>query len=133
MRFRDRFLSFMQGRYGVDQLSKFLSIVGLIVMVVSNITRMQIFYYIGIAMLIYAYVRMFSKNINKRYGENQRYLFYSDKVKNKFSGIKTAFSQRKTHKVFKCPNCSQKIRVPKGKGKIEISCPKCFTKFVRKS
>ncbi len=133
MRFRDRFLRFMQGRYGVDQLSKFLSITGLIIMVFSSFVRSPIINYVGLILLIYSYIRIFSKDISKRYGQNQKYLFYADKVKKNFSGFKTGFSQRKTHRIFKCPNCSQKIRVPKDKGKIEISCPKCFTKFVRKS
>ena len=133
MRLRDRFIHFMQGRYGVDQFSKFLSITAIIILLISSFTRSSLLNLLGMVIFIYAYIRIFSKDINKRYGQNQKYLFYADKVKKNFRGIKTSFSQRKTHKIFKCPNCSQKIRVPKGKGKIEISCPKCFTKFVRKS
>lgn len=133
MRLRDRFYRFMQGRYGVDQLSKFLSFGGLIVIIISNFFGGIILNTIGLLMVIFAYVRMFSKNINKRYAENLKYLQYANRVKSYFNGFKNTFSQRKTHRVFKCPSCKQKIRVPKGKGKIEISCPKCFTKFIRKS
>lgn len=135
MKFRDKFYQFMQGRYGIDQFSQFLSIAGLIVILISNFFgEAEVFInLLGMIIFIYAYVRVFSKDVNKRYGENQKYLYQLDKVKKYFRGIKTSFSQRKTHKVFKCPSCKQKIRVPKGKGNIEISCPKCYTKFVRKS
>ncbi len=133
MRFRDRFYQFMQGRYGVDQFSKFLSFGGIVVIIISNFFGGQILNLLGLLMIIYSYVRMFSKNFNKRYTENQKYLQYTNRARSYFNGFKNTFSQRKTHRVFKCPSCKQKIRVPKGKGKIEISCPKCFTKFVRKS
>lgn len=135
MRFRDRFYRFMQGRYGLDQFSQFLLITGLILIIVSAFSgsRGSVLNLLGLIVIIYAYFRVFSKNVSKRYGENSKYLFYADKVKRKFVGFKASFKQRKTHKVFKCPNCKQKIRVPKGKGKIEISCPKCYTKFIRKS
>ena len=84
-------------------------------------------------MLIYSYVRVFSKNINKRYEQNQKYLYYESKVKKLFSGVKYNLKKRKTHRIFMCPSCKQKIRVPRGKGKIEITCPKCHTTFIRKS
>lgn len=133
MRIREKLYRFMQGRYGVDQLSKFLLIVGIIVMLMSSIFSVPILYYVSLIIVIYAYIRTFSKNINKRYGENQKYLYYAGMVKKRFSGTKTRLTQSKTHRFFKCPSCKQKIRVPKGKGKIEITCPKCHTKFVRKS
>lgn len=133
MKLRDRFIRFMQGRYGPDQFSKFLIITGLIFTILSRITGWFILYTLAFFMLIYSYVRVFSKNINKRYGQNQKYLYYENKVKKFFKNIKNGFKQRKTHRIFVCPSCKQKIRVPKGKGKIEISCPKCHTRFIRKS
>lgn len=134
MRFRDRFYQFMQGRYGVDQFSQFLSLAGLIIILISNfIPYGYILNIFGFVIFIYAYYRVFSRQTDKRYGENQKYLYKTEKVRKYFAGVKNRFQQRKTHKFFKCPNCKQRIRVPKGKGKIEISCPKCHTKFVRKS
>ncbi len=135
MRFRDRIYRFMQGRYGIDQYSQFLSIAGLILIIISNflgIVGLPI-NILGTVMFIYAYVRVFSKKINKRYSQNQKFLSRTEGIRNWFRVIKKRFKQRKTHKFFKCPNCKQKIRVPRGKGKIEITCPKCKTKFVRKS
>ncbi|NMB43977.1 MAG: hypothetical protein GX995_07590 [Clostridiales bacterium] len=133
MGFREKFYQFMQGRYGVDQFSRFLTIAGIILMIISRFFGGFILDTLGFLMVIYAYFRMFSKNINKRYAENQKYLQYSSVFMRTLNGYKNSFSQRKTHRIFKCPSCKQKIRVPKGKGKIEITCPKCLSKFIRKS
>ncbi len=133
MGFREKFYQFIQGRYGVDQFSRFLTIAGIILMIISRFFGGFILDTLGFLMVIYAYFRMFSKNINKRYAENQKYLQYSSVFMRTLNGYKNSFSQRKTHRIFKCPSCKQKIRVPKGKGKIEITCPKCLSKFIRKS
>ena len=76
---------------------------------------------------------MFSKNVSKRYAENQAYLAKSYKIRCFFAKQKDLFRQRKQYHIYKCPGCSQKIRIPRGKGKIEIRCPKCGTKFMKKS
>lgn len=133
MRFRDRIIRFMQGRNGPDQYSRFLLVAGLILAIISRLNKGLILYIVAILLFLYSYIRMFSKNISKRYVENQKYLYYEEKVKKYFKGLGSTFKQRKTHRIFKCPSCKQKIRIPKGKGKIEITCPKCRTKFVRKS
>lgn len=135
MKLRDRFMKFMQGRYGVDQYSRFLVVAGLIATIISRFLGPfgLIINLLGMIMFIFSYVRVFSKDINKRYQQNQQYLNKSKKIRAYFKGFKNSFNQRKTHKIFKCPSCKQKIRVPKGRGKIEIKCPKCHTKFVRKS
>lgn len=130
---REKIARFMQGRYGVDDLSKVLMYVGLIVIVVSMFTNWSIFSIVGWVVLIIVYVRMFSKNHSKCYAQNQKYLQYVNKVKGFFRREKSHMEQRKTHRIFACPSCKQKIRIPKGKGKIEISCPKCHTKFVKRS
>lgn len=130
---KEKLYRFMQGRYGVDQFSKFLTLVGIVLFVLSRFIGGLIFYFLGLGLVIYAYFRMFSKNIAKRYGENQKYLFYKDKVKLFFKKGKTNRQGGKNHRIFKCPSCKQKVRVPKGKGKIEITCPKCRTKFIKRS
>lgn len=84
-------------------------------------------------MVIYAYVRIFSRNISKRYDENQRYLAKTQKIRTWINKQKSLRQQRKIYHIYTCPGCKQKIRVPKGKGKIEIRCPKCGTTFVKKS
>jgi ribosomal protein L37AE/L43A len=76
---------------------------------------------------------MFSKKIYKRSEENQKYLQLEWKVKNAFNKKKNEFKQLKTHHIYKCPTCKQKIRVPRGRGKIAIRCRKCGTEFIKKS
>lgn len=129
---REKFARFMMGRYGVDQFSKFLTVITLVLMILGLFTH-PFLYYLGIVGMIYMYFRMFSKNRVKRSAENQWYLKKSYAVRNWFDKQKRMFKLRKTHRIFKCPTCSQKIKVPKGKGKIEIRCTKCSTKFIKRS
>mgnify|MGYP000175811789 FL=1 len=88
---------------------------------------------VGLAAIIYTYFRMLSRNIQKRYAENQKYLSMTAKIRQWFRKEKNMMEQRKTHHIYTCPSCGQKIRIPRGKGKIEIDCPKCHTKFIKKS
>lgn len=127
---KERFRRFMTGRYGVDGLSKFMMgavFTGLIISLFWNNWVLNLIVWV---LLIWTYFRMFSRNIQKRYQENVK--FYN--LKNKILG-KTgrASSTDKAHKVFLCPDCKQKIRVPKGKGKIAITCPKCRKEFIKRT
>lgn len=134
---REKFIRFMQGRYGVDSFSKFLLGVALIVVLISSLFGQKqigtILYILGIAVFVYSYFRIFSKNISKRYAENQQFMAKTAKVRGFFAQQKDLMQQRKTHHIYSCPGCKQKIRIPRGKGKIEIRCPKCGTTFVKKS
>ena len=134
---KEKFLRFMQGRYGLDQFSKALLIGGLIVVLLSSFfaggRAGSLFYLLGWAAIIYCYFRIFSKNITKRYAENQKYLAKTYKLRSFFYKQKELMKQRKVYHIYKCPGCKQKIRIPKGKGKIEIRCPKCGTTFIKKS
>ena len=136
---RDKFNKFMQGRYGVDELSRFTMGAALVLIILTMFITMfnrnlgSIFDFLGIAAIVYAYFRIFSRNIQKRYAENQAYLAKSYKIRCFFAKQKDLFRQRKQYHIYKCPGCSQKIRIPRGKGKIEICCPKCGTKFIKKS
>lgn len=132
MRLRDRFQQFMTGRYGTDEFSRFLLIVALIFMVLSMFLNGP-FYLLAMVLLIYCYFRMFSRNTYKRYAENEKYLEIKNNITGVFQREKDHASQRKDYRFFKCPNCKQKVRVPKGKGKIKIHCPKCHTDFIKKS
>ena len=130
---KEKFQRFMIGRYGADQLSRAYLITALVLCIVSMFSKTGILYWVGIALLIYAYWRMMSKNISKRYEENQKYLNARYQAAVKWNKTKTRFAERKIYRFYKCPQCSQKVRVPKGKGKICITCPKCRTEFVKKS
>ncbi len=134
---KERFIRFMQGRYGIDQLSKTILVVGLIIVLVSaflgNRPIALILYFIGWFFVIYCYFRAFSRNVSKRYSENQTFLAKTYGIRKFFQKQKNMWQQRKVYHIYTCPSCKQKIRIPKGKGKIEVRCPKCGTTFIKKS
>ena len=122
---KQAFLRFMMGRYGSDKLNMWILGTGVILSLISIfIPILAVNLLLSVAshiLLIWAIFRMFSRNTYKRYQENCRFLAILDRIKDK------------NHKYFRCPKCRQKVRVPKGKGKIMITCPKCKTKFQKKS
>ena len=135
---KEKFIKFMEGRYGVDGFARFTMGVALVCIVASvffrnGSTTGAILNTVGLAAIIYTYFRMLSRNIQKRYAENQKFLGMTAGIRSRFNREKNLMSQRKTHHIYTCPGCCQKIRIPKGKGKIEIVCPKCHTKFIKKS
>ena len=134
---KEKLIRFMQGRYGVESFSKFLLVAGLVVVFASAMftdgAAGGILYILGWLLVIYCYFRMFSKNVTKRYGENQAFLAKTSKIRNFFKAQKSMWKQRKVYHIYKCPDCKQKIRIPKGKGRIEIRCPKCGATFIKKS
>lgn len=132
-RFKERMAVFMQGRYGMDQLGKVLTFGTLFMFLLSMMLHIYTFYIVGMVGLILGYIRMFSRNIGKRYNENQKFLNWRYKMICKISIIKNSIKDRKVNVIFKCPNCHQKIRIPKGKGKISIKCPKCRIEFIKKT
>ena len=133
MKLKDRFIRFMYGRYGVDSFGKFTIWGSLILMLIAGWTHRGILSWLAWAGIIYSYFRMFSKNISKRYAENQKYLKMTAGIRRKLASWKSQLAQRKIYHIYRCPGCKQKIRVPRGRGKIEIRCPKCNTRFVKKS
>lgn len=130
---REKIARFMAGRYGMDSLGRFTMTLTLIFIVLSYFTRNRLVPFLAWAGIILTYYRMFSRNVYKRSAENQQYLTRTAKLRRWVYTQKNIFSQRKTHHIYKCPSCKQKIRIPKGKGRIEIRCPKCNTKFIKNS
>lgn len=125
----------MQGRYGSDKLCNFMLIVAFVLILISMFMGVYGFICsgLGLALIILTYVRMFSRNIQKRYAENQAYLRVYNKVTGFFKREIGYMKQRRTHHIYSCPNCRQKLRVPKGKGNIMITCSKCHTQFRKRS
>ena len=126
----------MAGRYGVDQLGRALSILSCVLALVAIIgskTMLSYLWYPALALLIYDYYRMFSRNIYKRQTENQWYLDHTEKLRRMLNLRRDQFKQRKDYKFFNCPNCNTTVRVPKGKGTLTITCPRCRERFTRKS
>ena len=135
---KEKFMRFMQGRNGVDQFARFTMGVALVAIVLTLFTgtRRGIGAFLdlfGMAAIVYTYFRIFSKNISKRYQENQKYLKMKDKLRARFQKEKRMMSQRKDYHIYSCPGCGQKIRIPRGGfKKVEIECPKCHTKFIKR-
>ena len=129
---REKMMRFMQGRYGNDKLGQAMLVLALICMVLSMF-RIPLVSTVGLVLLILVYYRMFSRQISKRAAENQKYLTLEWKVRAKLQKRKQAVAQNRTHRIFRCPNCRQKIRVPRHRGRIAISCRKCGTEFIKKT
>ena len=124
-RFKQWLQRVMAGRYGTDKLNTWILGAGLILCIVSIFVRIpmvDLALTLGAyALMIWAMARTFSRNTYKRYRENRRFLMLLDRVKDR------------EHRYFDCPKCRQPVRVPRGKGKIMITCPKCKEKFQRKT
>ena len=130
---RDKIYRFMQGRYGTDDFYKFLFWVALIGIVINWFFKSQMLSFAVTLILVYAMYRVLSKNHSARYAENQRYLQATAKFRYWFDQQKKLMEERKYHHIYTCPKCRQKIRIPKGKGKIMIRCPKCHHEFQKRS
>ena len=162
-----RFMNFMRGRYGWDQLGMFLMIASFAIEILGRIFRSSIVYYIGLALFFWMLFRMFSRNISARVAENQKFI----NIRNRFANWRYFRQQKrggrggynggysgqqgntyygdfsKSHEqaarennraskkggtvycYYYCPNCKQQVRVPAGKGKVRITCPRCQHKF----
>ena len=119
------FRSFMTGRYGTDKLglsllgaALALSLLGSFIPVAAVKLALTLAYY---GLMFWALFRMFSRNTYARYEENRKFLRFFDQLKDR------------EHKYYSCPKCRQTVRVPRGKGKIAITCPKCREKFIKKT
>lgn len=121
--------NFFQGRYGIDELYKFLFILFWIIAILSIFIRNPIIYFLEILICVFMFYRLLSRNIYKRQSENMKYLKIRDKVKGKITLQKRKWSERKTHIYRKCPNCKAEIRLPKKKGKHVCTCPRCKKDF----
>lgn len=159
---------FMKGRYGADELTTVMGLLGMILVIIGTLFNLRWLSYIALVIIIVALVRALSKNISARRAENDKFVSWAANVpvlsdlvkkmgnsmpaggytgyapssqggsaKESFDRTKRTASKmwanRKTTKYFKCKNCGQMLSVPKGKGKIRVTCPKCHTKVEMKS
>ena len=116
---------FMAGRYGMDKLNLVILWTGVIASLLSALIRVQpfnlIFWVLSYVLMILSIFRILSRNTYKRYQENRRFLQIFDRLKDR------------QHRYFDCPKCRQTVRVPRGRGKIPITCPRCREKFIKKT
>ena len=129
-KFAEKIRRFFYGRNGFDELAKHTLIASIVVCLIGAFIPLSlvglILSLLSWALMIYAYYRILSKNIYKRVAENKRYV-------GSINMTKTRWQQRKTHRFYRCPECKTWLRVPKGRGKITITCVKCATKFDKRS
>jgi len=141
-RFQENVGTFMYGRNGMDQLSQFLLYLFLFFLIVStilfsvlsrNTISATILQYAAIVLLVLSYSRAFSRNIVKRRNENLQYLKIVYSISNWFRSKRHRLEMLKNYKFFTCPDCKTTLRVPRGKGRINLTCPRCHAKFEGKS
>lgn len=125
--------NFMTGRYGNDQLTIALLILSIIFIFTAQLSGLQIFTYISYIPVLIGFLRIFSKNIEKRRMENYKFNMLISPAYSWFKNKQKHFAKAKTHKFFKCPNCKAGLWVPKGKGSIIVTCTKCKTEFREKT
>ena len=128
-----KFQQFMVGRYGSDQFTLFLTISGIVLSVLSNFKHLRFLYLISLILIFYGVFRTFSKKYDARRKELNWYLRWSETPKAYVKLLMNQIRDRKTHRYYRCANCKTVMRVPKGRGKIEITCPKCRMKVIKKT
>ena len=117
---------YMIGRNGSDDLCRSLTGVSLVIYIISVIADSGLLYYISLAGIMYSLWRSLSRNIAARRQENQKFLGMVELSK-------LRFQNRKEYKYFKCKTCGRNVRIPRGKGKIEVTCPICKTKVIMRT
>ena len=124
--FKYKLMQFMQGRRGIDELGKVLYLGSIVMFLAGILTRIGILYTIALALGIYYFYRAFSRNIYERQRENNKFLSYKKLWK-------LRYDERKVSRIFVCKGCGKYVRVPKGKGKIEITCRACGCKSIHRT
>lgn len=125
--FKSKINNMLKDSYGVDKLTIIQCLFGLLFSF-SKYTLP-----LGLVFVVFGILRIFSKNKYKRYQELAVFENFILKLKQRFYSNKASVEQRKNYKIFKCPNCSQKLRVPRKQGKVTITCKKCGNEFKGKS
>jgi hypothetical protein len=129
----DWFRKFMAGRSGGDQFSVFLFIASMVLTLTGQFSGIEMLVSLSYVPLLFGIYRIFSKDVNKRRLENYKFAMFISPLYGKFKKIQTRRTDQKTHQYFKCTNCKTMMRVPKGKGKIMVTCPKCTTKVLKQT
>ena len=132
-RLRYKTARFMYGRYGNDDLTNFLLILGLILMIISCLPHLGWVYLLSAAVLAWSLMRSFSRKLDRRRRELDRYLRIKKPIVNFFKLRRNKWRDRKTHVYFKCKKCKAVLRVPKGKGSIIVTCTRCKDRIEKKT
>ncbi len=129
MGFKNRFIRFMYGRYGADELYRFLTVLFFALCIVNLFVNSIIIYFISIGVMLFQFLRVFSRNHPARRRENAKYLKIRNAFLSFFKKIKMRFQNRKTSRYRSCPSCKATLKLPKRKGKHSTKCPRCGKEF----
>ena len=132
-RMEEKIRKFLIGRNGPDLLSRDVYTAVLILLVIELFVRSGWLYYAGLIMIGYSMFRVLSRNIYRRQEENRAYRQRKEKAAGRVLLMKRQWKERHTHRYYRCPNCHNMLRVPKGKGRIDIHCPQCGTTFEKRT
>ena len=130
---KNSFRNFMIGRHGSDQLSFALLFAGIVLSLISSITGILIFYYLGLAGYIWSIFRMFSRNNAKRSAENNKYMEIRSNIKSGTSQFFVRMKNMKKYRYFRCPECKSRLRLPRKVGEVTVTCGKCHHQFRQKA
>ena len=133
MNFKEKMKNFMIGRYGQDELGKFILSLTLILLVINLFVKTSALSAVALMLIFYSYYRIFSRDTSARYAENKKFLDTIEPLRRKFFTSKNKYENRKVYKYIECPSCKLEMKVPKGKGKIKVTCKSCGNKFIIKS
>ncbi|MBO6240176.1 MAG: hypothetical protein J6O61_04955 [Butyrivibrio sp.] len=128
-----RMAQFMYGRNGFDNLAKICNGIAILLLVINIFAQSRVVYLLWLAFFAYSCFRVYSRNIPKRYAENQKFMSMTEIPRKRAKLLKLQWRDRSVSRYYICKSCHQQIRVPKGKGKIEIRCPKCGERFIRRT
>lgn len=130
---QQRVRAWLRGRNGADELANFAIVVALILVIVNIFTRTFFLSILALLIMAYAWWRMSSKNVAARSRENRAFVGLLGPLRPWVRNPSAAFAEARAYKHFKCPSCKQRVRVPRGKGKIRVRCPKCQERFEARS
>jgi hypothetical protein len=123
----------MAGRYGYDELSAAVSVAALALLALSCVPKLRLLYFPAVLLCLWLLFRCFSRNLAKRQRERAAYLRFTGRIQARREVRRKAWQERKTHRYYRCKQCRTVLRVPRGKGKIKISCPKCHCEITKKT
>lgn len=126
---QQRLAAWMYGRRGPDDLSIFSTNLAIVIVLVNVFVQWAPLAWIGLVLLAYAIFRTLSKNLAARSRENEAFLKALGPARPWVQNPRAAFVELRSYKHVRCTSCKQKVRVPRGKGKLRVTCPKCRTKF----
>ena len=127
--FKNKVEDFMRGRNGADELGIATLELAVILAIVNIFANNTVLYVLILLLIAYAVFRMVSTDVNRRRKESMAFASKLGPARPWITNPAAALRNARTYKHATCPNCHQRVRVPRGKGHIRITCPRCKQKF----